>query len=150
MSDCVVEETRKELGLDPQPVPHSNEFDKYVSLAHPPQHHQDREAKHCLIYRGLIPAKAILNRDFAINGAAVSFYVSPPSNIFSAVPLTVLHEPRLHLRSRSALDLLLLPLGSVSPHPTHSPRRIRRMFAVQRLAPETPPRHVGRDQRELQ
>ncbi|TCD60699.1 hypothetical protein EIP91_009652 [Steccherinum ochraceum] len=66
------EDTRKDLGLDPQPVPYSNEFDDYVSLAHPPQHHHDREAKHCLIYRGLIPAKTILNRDFAINGAAFS------------------------------------------------------------------------------
>ncbi|KAK0211814.1 FAD/NAD-P-binding domain-containing protein [Armillaria fumosa] len=65
------EHTRIELGIQRHaPDPHvKGEWD-YASLANPPYAHPESEQWASSIYRGIVPAKNILRRDFAINGAA--------------------------------------------------------------------------------
>ncbi|KAL0960490.1 hypothetical protein HGRIS_005530 [Hohenbuehelia grisea] len=64
------EETASELGLSrhaPTEV-HVNDW-KYTSLSNPPPSHPESKQWASSIYRGLVPAKNINRRDFAINGA---------------------------------------------------------------------------------
>ncbi|KAI0791071.1 FAD/NAD-P-binding domain-containing protein [Abortiporus biennis] len=67
------EETQRELGLEKHSLSTSNKFDRdwddYVSLSNPPVVNNESSLEVSTIYRGLVPAKNILNRDFAINGA---------------------------------------------------------------------------------
>jgi dimethylaniline monooxygenase (N-oxide forming) len=73
----------EQLGLDRQPPdPNSNYHWDYASLANPPVIPGGTPSASS-IYRGLVPAKNILNRDFALNGAMVlgsveSWSVMPP------------------------------------------------------------------------
>ncbi|KAJ4474823.1 FAD/NAD-P-binding domain-containing protein [Lentinula aciculospora] len=68
------ERTASEIGLNRHPPEHSlikteDEWNDYVSLANPPAAHPSGEQWASSIYRGIVPAKNLLNRDFAINGA---------------------------------------------------------------------------------
>ncbi|KAF5368837.1 hypothetical protein D9758_002891 [Tetrapyrgos nigripes] len=68
------EETSVDLGLnrhppDPSLLQTENEWNDYVSLRNPPKAHPSGEQWASSIYRGIVPAKNLLNRDFAINGA---------------------------------------------------------------------------------
>ncbi|KAG6918033.1 hypothetical protein DXG01_016885 [Tephrocybe rancida] len=69
--DVFDDQTVEELGLKRHALaktfPHST-WD-YASLANPPASHPDSEQRASSIYRGLVPAKNIERRDFAINGA---------------------------------------------------------------------------------
>lgn len=67
------EDTLDYLGLNPCPIPTADmkEFD-YVSLSKPPPARSTIEPQRPALYRGLIPAKNILNHDFAVNGTVFS------------------------------------------------------------------------------
>lgn len=66
------ETTMDELGLSRHPPGRLSfsEWD-YQSLKNPPRAHPDNEQWASSIYRGIVPAKNILRRDFAVNGASV-------------------------------------------------------------------------------
>lgn len=65
------ERTKKELGIQRHaPDQHVNDEWNYASLANPPPAHPENEQWASSIYRGIVPARNILRRDFAINGAA--------------------------------------------------------------------------------
>ena len=78
----------------------------YASLACPPPSHPDNEQWASSIYRGLVPAKNIGRRDFAINGAVVRRFFLVLA-LFSSV--TVYDKPWLCMRSVGTLDIFLLP-----------------------------------------
>ncbi|KAF9049654.1 FAD/NAD-P-binding domain-containing protein [Hymenopellis radicata] len=71
------EETMNEVGLGKYPpqyvteVAHSREW-QYTSLKNPPTTHPGSRQWSSCIYRGIVPAKNILERDLAINGAVFS------------------------------------------------------------------------------
>ncbi|KAK7462869.1 hypothetical protein VKT23_007448 [Stygiomarasmius scandens] len=68
------ETTSVNLGLnrhppDPSLLKTESEWDNYISLKNPPEAHPSAEQWASSIYRGIVPAKNLHNRDFAINGA---------------------------------------------------------------------------------
>ncbi|KAJ3848175.1 FAD/NAD-P-binding domain-containing protein [Lentinula lateritia] len=68
------EETAAGLGInrhppDPSLVKTEDEWNNYISLSNPPAAHPSSEQWASSIYRGIVPAKNLFNRDFAINGA---------------------------------------------------------------------------------
>ncbi|KAK0237298.1 FAD/NAD-P-binding domain-containing protein [Armillaria nabsnona] len=71
------DETANDLGLGSYPpqyvsdVTYAKEWD-YTSLKDPPTTHPDSRQWASCVYRGIVPAKNILKRDFAINGAVFS------------------------------------------------------------------------------
>ena len=85
LNDITPEETIDELGLNPQPAdPQGDRYHwTYTTLQNPPP----LEAKlwSSTIYRGIVPAKNIHRRDFAVNGAVVRLH--PPT--LSSLTLTV-------------------------------------------------------------
>ncbi|TCD66639.1 hypothetical protein EIP91_001106 [Steccherinum ochraceum] len=66
------DETRADLGLDPVPVPPVDDLFNYPTLSHPPPLYTTAVPQRVPLYRGLVPAKNILNRDFAMNGTTYS------------------------------------------------------------------------------
>jgi hypothetical protein len=67
------EKTIEELGIGRRPPSQdADEWKHYKTLASPPASHPQRDQWSSSIYRGLVPAKNITKRDFAINGAFVS------------------------------------------------------------------------------
>ncbi|KAF9012085.1 FAD/NAD-P-binding domain-containing protein [Hymenopellis radicata] len=65
------EKTAEDLGITrhpPRKAPVANEWN-YASLADPPPAHPQQEQWAASIYRGIVPAKGVLRKDFAINGA---------------------------------------------------------------------------------
>ncbi|KAI0658609.1 FAD/NAD(P)-binding domain-containing protein [Cubamyces menziesii] len=67
------EKTAEELGLNPHRAEATSTYHwTYPTLADAPPLHPDAEKWSSSIYRGLVPAKNILRRDFAVNGACVS------------------------------------------------------------------------------
>ncbi|KAI0044474.1 FAD/NAD-P-binding domain-containing protein [Auriscalpium vulgare] len=68
------EETREELGLNRHPLSEGAAKCRwdYKSLRNPPSAYFEGEQADALIIRGLVPAKNILRRDFAINGAVIT------------------------------------------------------------------------------
>ncbi|KAI9442792.1 FAD/NAD-P-binding domain-containing protein [Lactarius psammicola] len=72
------DETIEYLGLGRRPPeyePRTKDHWDYTSLANPPAIPGDTPWA-APIYRGLVPAKSVLNRDFAINGATLSTHPS--------------------------------------------------------------------------
>ncbi|KAI0068518.1 FAD/NAD-P-binding domain-containing protein [Artomyces pyxidatus] len=64
------EKTREELGIHRHPPTSKAKYQwNYKTLANPPPAHPDAEQQASSIFRGLVPAKNIERRDFAINGA---------------------------------------------------------------------------------
>ncbi|KAJ7245011.1 hypothetical protein B0H12DRAFT_1235946 [Mycena haematopus] len=67
------EDTEKSLGMNRHPPGSSSAFqstwDNYLSLANPPPSHPESEQWASSIYNGIVPAKNIARRDFAINGS---------------------------------------------------------------------------------
>ncbi|EKM52446.1 uncharacterized protein PHACADRAFT_149103 [Phanerochaete carnosa HHB-10118-sp] len=88
-TDIFDKETYEEIGLDVHPPPpEDKEYRKeyaYASLANPSGtgallRQLDPTAENAAaIYRGIIPAKSILNRDFAVNG---SIFTTNPGYVF--------------------------------------------------------------------
>lgn len=77
-ADILDEATYSELGLDahappPEDADYRREF-AYASLAHPPPARAPAGGAEpaAAVYRGIVPAKNILRRDFALNGAIFS------------------------------------------------------------------------------
>lgn len=78
---CITVPTLTELGLARHPLPsatrakYEKEWDNYLTLADPPAPPTGPGTTSTewmsSIYRGVVPARNILKRDFAINGAAV-------------------------------------------------------------------------------
>ncbi|KAI0751192.1 FAD/NAD-P-binding domain-containing protein [Daedaleopsis nitida] len=67
------EDTLQELGLNPRPAdPHAHHNWDYPTLKDAPPFHPEAKRWSSTMYRGLIPAKHINSRDFAVNGAVVS------------------------------------------------------------------------------
>lgn len=74
-----LEGTREELGLSRQiPVANSgmdHTFNQYLSLANPPNARPELDtettASSSSMYRGIVPARNIERRDFAVNGSVV-------------------------------------------------------------------------------
>ncbi|KAF9017607.1 FAD/NAD-P-binding domain-containing protein [Hymenopellis radicata] len=68
------EATAEALGIQRHPPPASDtdEWSHYVTLENPPPAHTKEEQWASSIYRGIVPAKNILQRDFAINGAVMT------------------------------------------------------------------------------
>ncbi|KAJ6532049.1 FAD/NAD-P-binding domain-containing protein [Mycena capillaripes] len=63
------QETAAELGLyRHRSAPQVDEWKHYTTLANPPEPHPDNENWSSSIYKGLVPTKNILRKDFAING----------------------------------------------------------------------------------
>jgi hypothetical protein len=54
---------------------HDDEWAHYKTLADPPPHRGDSPKWSPPLYRGIVPAKNILRRDFAINGAVASTFL---------------------------------------------------------------------------
>jgi len=75
------EKTRREIGLEPRPVPFTHDFDNYTTLSEPPDHYNSSETRQTLIYRGIVPAKNIMKRDFAFNGTT---FTTNPGYAFEA------------------------------------------------------------------
>ncbi|KAJ6507903.1 FAD/NAD-P-binding domain-containing protein [Mycena vitilis] len=77
-TDIFDEETAAELGLyrhlhGPTTGNQVDEWKHYTTLANPPgPPHPDNENWSSSIYKGIVPAKNILRRDFAINGAVLT------------------------------------------------------------------------------
>lgn len=74
-----VESTIEDIGLSRQPVPPqimaaANRKWNYPTLANPPPYEDDPNFKVPMFHRGMIPAKSMFRRDFAVNGGFVSFY----------------------------------------------------------------------------
>ncbi|KIJ65798.1 hypothetical protein HYDPIDRAFT_109816 [Hydnomerulius pinastri MD-312] len=68
----LTEKTINELGIGRHPPTHDDEDDtwnNYKTLSSPPPAHPQSQQWASSIYRGLVPAKNINRRDFAINGA---------------------------------------------------------------------------------
>ncbi|TFK60203.1 FAD/NAD(P)-binding domain-containing protein [Pluteus cervinus] len=65
--------TMADLGIGRRPPSskdkYQSEWDNYTTLANPPVTSQGGEQWSSSIYRGLVPARNILKRDFAVNGA---------------------------------------------------------------------------------
>lgn len=60
------------MGLAPQPAKDSPVHEwKYTTLADAPALHPDAKSWSSGLYRGIVPAKHIGRRDFAVNGAVV-------------------------------------------------------------------------------
>lgn len=67
------EKTVEELGIGRHPPSQDiDEWEHYKTLASPPPTHPLSDQWASSIYRGLVPAKNVMKRDFAINGAFVS------------------------------------------------------------------------------
>ncbi|KAH9854923.1 FAD/NAD-P-binding domain-containing protein [Lenzites betulinus] len=65
--------TMEALGVSPHPANRdSSHVWNYKTLANPPPLHPDTEAWSSSILRGIVPAKNIANRDFAVNGACIA------------------------------------------------------------------------------
>ncbi|KAJ7626831.1 FAD/NAD-P-binding domain-containing protein [Roridomyces roridus] len=76
--DLFDENTATDLGLyrhKPVHEPAQDEWRNYRTLANPPPAHPENSKWSSSIYKGIIPAKNLLRRDFAINGAVVSHAV---------------------------------------------------------------------------
>jgi hypothetical protein len=78
----LIDHTAEELGIKRHVLPPSilarDEWASYCSW--PPRSPKGSDAKPAMaspIYRGIVPAKNILNRDFAINGAIVRISICP-------------------------------------------------------------------------
>ncbi|KIJ54017.1 hypothetical protein M422DRAFT_201119 [Sphaerobolus stellatus SS14] len=66
------EKTMADIGIErhpPSPIRNTEKNWEYTSLRNPPKAHPDAKQWASSIYRGIIPAKNIQRRDFAINGA---------------------------------------------------------------------------------
>ncbi|KAJ6508501.1 FAD/NAD-P-binding domain-containing protein [Mycena sanguinolenta] len=65
------EDTAKRLGINRHPpgAPSSFNWQNYLSLANPPPSHPESDQWASSMYNGIVPAKNIARRDFAINGA---------------------------------------------------------------------------------
>ncbi|KAJ7928774.1 FAD/NAD-P-binding domain-containing protein [Mycena leptocephala] len=71
--DIFEEETAAELGLYRHRSAHQvDEWTDYTTLANPPFAHPENENWSSSIYKGIVPAKNILRKDFAINGAVMT------------------------------------------------------------------------------
>ncbi|KAJ6508496.1 FAD/NAD-P-binding domain-containing protein [Mycena sanguinolenta] len=57
--------------LDTSSAFKSSNWDNYLSLANPPSHCPDSYQWACNLYNGIVPAKNIARRDFAVNGTVV-------------------------------------------------------------------------------
>ena len=111
------EKTAEELGLNPRPadpqVKARYTWD-YWTLRDPPPLNPDAKRLTSSMYRGIVPAKNIQRRDFAVNGAIVcpSFQsLLPQADTDVPISSIVFDALRVHARSRLALDLVLLPRG---------------------------------------
>lgn len=73
------EATKEELGLGnhaPLTTATSESYKwNYTTLNNPPPTNPDNQQWASSLYRGLVPAKNILHRDFAVNGALVGVVV---------------------------------------------------------------------------
>lgn len=93
-----------------------NESDNYYSLANPPARRPGPESDQwaASIYNGIVPAKNIARRDFAVNGAVVSKLLFLPlvQCRRSHLKAHVVHvRSRIHMGSRVPLGVVLLPCG---------------------------------------
>ncbi|OBZ73499.1 hypothetical protein A0H81_06151 [Grifola frondosa] len=62
--------TREEVGMQRHPPSNARTYHwDYTTLANPPHAHPDTQQWANAIYRGLVPAKNIARRDFALNGS---------------------------------------------------------------------------------
>ena len=79
------EATKAELGLgNHPPLPLStnaeHEWDNYTTLASPPPAKANAGAWTSSLYRGIVPAKRVLARDLAVNGAIVRLPIPSPAS----------------------------------------------------------------------
>ncbi|KAJ3017760.1 hypothetical protein NUW54_g508 [Trametes sanguinea] len=72
------ENTIEELGLNPHLAEPNPEYHwDYTTLSDAPPLHPDAKKWSCSLYRGLVPAKNIHRRDFAVNGACMRIAQTP-------------------------------------------------------------------------
>lgn len=68
--------TLRDVGLEKHTIPDGSEYEQewnYATLADPPPSlHSGESEKMALLYRGIVPAKHIAQRDLAVAGAIVS------------------------------------------------------------------------------
>ncbi|KAF7357607.1 FAD/NAD-P-binding domain-containing protein [Mycena sanguinolenta] len=74
--DVFDENTATDIGLHRHPLVYDKNFPdewaNYKSLSNPPPLHDENKRWSSSIYKGMVPAKNILRRDFAINGAVLA------------------------------------------------------------------------------
>ncbi|THH12096.1 hypothetical protein EW146_g7825 [Bondarzewia mesenterica] len=91
-----------DLGLSRRPPTDFHKWD-YPSMANPPPSRPDIEQSSTQIYRGLVPAKEIDRRDFAINGG---IFTSNPAYVNEAsahwISSYFLSDPFLHIPTHEA------------------------------------------------
>ena len=142
-------QTLEDLGLAPQPAkdlpPHEW---KYTTLADAPALHPGAKSWSSGLYRGIVLAKHIDRRDFAVNGAVVCPNDSSRERWPSTHTHTGLSQLRLHDRSRVALDLVLLPRRRRAASPRDARGRPRGDGAARSVAACTLPPDTHRAQRE--
>ena len=108
------EKTVEELGIGRHPPSQDiDEWEHYKTLASPPPAHPLSDQWASSIYRGLVPAKNVMKRDFAINGAFVSNSIFDKYlNILSMLRMPqwiVRYEQRIWMGGDCALDIVVLP-----------------------------------------
>ncbi|KAI5824862.1 FAD/NAD(P)-binding domain-containing protein [Schizophyllum commune Tattone D] len=122
------DETAEDLGINRHPPNPDIDFDQewqdYRSLDNPPGKHAASELPASSIYRGLVPAKNLFKRDFAINGAVFnanngycfevfahwisSYFLGDPLRLPSTTEEAMIHAERQSawLRKRYPDELL--------------------------------------------
>ena len=109
-----IERTLGELGMARRPPSKDvDEWAHYVTLSPPPVVRARGDQSTSSIYRGIVPAKNIARRDFAINGAVVSSLAfrstwTTFSGISNVTQCTVHREQWICVRGDRTLDLVLL------------------------------------------
>lgn len=64
----------------------------YTTLANPPSAHPQEDQWASSIYRGLVPVKNLLRRDFAVNGGIVRFFTRSSSYLCSLTYIYSFHQ----------------------------------------------------------
>lgn len=82
-----------------------------------PRKHAQSDQWSSSIYRGIVPAKSLFARDFAVNGALVILLDFRHSSVAEDTPDLVHDKQRLHLGDCCPLDKLLFPRRSTPSAP---------------------------------
>lgn len=124
----IAEATARELSLLPEPASVSSHRWDYKTLSDSPPLHPDAKRWSSTMYHGIVPARNIARRDFAVNGAVVRFRVIASRCLTSLNPrsrylLTLDTRPKSrHTGSPRTSSVTIC----VFPHLLKRPSQIRR------------------------
>lgn len=119
------EATMDDIGLTPQKpsaasILATEECWNYTSFKtkNVPAPHPRNQEGFSPIYRGVVPAKNLFKRDFAINGAIVIIILFDPRQTSHTLPGS--HKQRVHLGNNFTLDLVVFPWRSIPQFTTNN------------------------------